>query len=116
MAVRPIPRRLLVHDLIYHEFIEDEEWKESFQAPITIQNVLFQPVTGMNRTMQGEEVEMQASTVLFIDRVNSSNYVRMIEKSKVYRADEPAREMRVIRVDELFTDSPNSHHFEVGLI
>lgn len=116
MAVRPIPRRLLVHDLIYHEFVEDEEWKESFQPPITINNVLFQPVTGMNRTMQGEEVEMQASTVLFIDRVHSSDYIRMIEKSKVFRADEPSREMRVIRVDELFVDSPNSHHYEVGLI
>ncbi len=116
MAVRPIPKKLLVHDLIYHEFINDEEWKESFQPPVTINNVLFQPVTGMNRTMQGEEVEVQASTVLFIDRKNSSQYIRMIEKSKVYRADEPGREMRVIRVDELFVDSPLSHHFEVGLI
>lgn len=112
MNIRPIPRKLLIHTVIYEEYLGDEAFGESFGAPITVGRVLVQPLHKMRRDPNGEEVEIHS--VIFIDSVNTPLARPFVGKSKVNFNGE---DLRVVSCEPLYTLNPDvPHHYEVTLV
>lgn len=109
--IRPIPKQLLIHSVVYYEFVEDDAWEDDFLQPVTINHVRVEPATFLNRTNNRES--NMARHILFIDRVHSSSYPRMKEKSKVIFMGE---DYEVQKVNPYYAIGPEPHHYEVELV
>lgn len=108
--VRPIPKRLLLHSIVYTEKVKNDRWGKN--DPVTIDKVLVQPASTLN--IKSNRQDVTADHLLFIDRVNSSHFFKMTEGSKVKFGDED--EWIVSKVKTLYALSDDPHHYEVELI
>ena len=111
MAVKPIPKRLLIHSVDYREYIQDDRWGDRYADPVTLRFVRVEPATALNRDATKEEISGQA--VLFLDRVFTRPFVEPKEKSKVTFK---GREYEIHEVKALYAFGPDAHHFEVVLV
>lgn len=109
--VRPIPRRLLIHSVIYEEYSGNSGWGETYLPPVTLENVLVQPVSNINRSNIAEEKRYKA--ILFFDMTHSTPKVTFKEKSRVTFNGET---MTVQGVNTLYALSATPHHIEVELV
>lgn len=111
MRIKPIPRKLLIHTIEYEEFVKDGSFGEEFAPVETLTRVLVQPKTEIMRDSYQEEIQIDA--IVFLDSVNTPNFKRLKEKSKVHFGE---REWRVVACDALYTFDPAiPHHYEVKL-
>jgi len=109
MGVRPIPKNLLIHEVEYREYIQDDRWGDRFGDPVTLRYVRVEPASDLRRDATKES--MPSETVLFIDRVHSSPFIEPKEKSKItFRG----REYEVHQVKALYAFG--LHHYEVVLV
>lgn len=111
MAVKPIPKRLLIHSVDYREYIQDDRWGDRFADPITLRFVRVEPATALNRDATKEEIPARA--ILFLDRVFTRPFVEPKEKSRVTFQ---GHEYEVHEVKALYAFGPDVHHFEVVLV
>ncbi|MEK4825128.1 putative minor capsid protein [Niallia sp. FSL W8-0951] len=112
MNIPPIPKKLLIHTIEYEEFVKDGSFGEEFAPTETISYVLVQPSSKLRRDGNGEEV--QTLGVVFLDAVNTPNFKRLKEKSKVRFKK---KDYRVIECESLYALDPDTpHHYEVSLI
>lgn len=111
--MRPIPKALLRHTILYHEKNNDVKdlryHNDGYKDPITISNVCIQPSFSKRNTSSGEEKSYKS--LLIIDGFNSSPVIKPIYLSKIVFDDE---EMIVQNVKE-FYDKGKLHHYEVDL-
>ncbi|KGL44486.1 hypothetical protein EP56_07755 [Listeriaceae bacterium FSL A5-0209] len=103
-----IQRRLLIHNVEYKEYIPKSAYGEEWEEPVPVNRVRVQPVNRVVKTSNGDDI--QSSTLIFIDRINSSPAFRPSEKS-IFIFDN--REYNVVSVDEVYTRGSNVHHWEV---
>ncbi|MET3504944.1 putative minor capsid protein [Halalkalibacter oceani] len=111
MRIRPIPKRVLIHSIEYEEFVRDGSFGDEFAPAETISFVLVQPKAELRRDGTGEEVQVQG--VIFLDAVNTPNFKRLREKSKVHFN---GHDYRVVACDALYALDPKTpHHYEVDI-
>ena len=109
--VKPIPRRLLIHSVTYEEYAGNDGWGETYLSPVTLENVLVQPVSNISRSNIAEEKRYRA--ILFFDMTHSTPKVTFKEKSRVTFNGET---MIVQKVNTLYALSTTPHHIEVELV
>jgi len=109
--IKPIPLSLLIHKVIYEEYAERSGWGETYLPPVTLENVLVQPVSNINRSNTAEEKRYKA--ILFFDMTHSKPLVKFKERSKVTFEGEV---MYVQKVNTLYALSTTPHHIEVELV
>ena len=78
MAVKPIPKNLLIHSVEYREYIQDDRWGDRFADPVTLRFVRVEPASDLQRDATKESMPSEA--VLFIDRVHSNPFIEPKEK------------------------------------
>ncbi|MFB4164802.1 putative minor capsid protein [Alteribacillus sp. JSM 102045] len=111
-TIRPIPKRLLIHSIMYIEKMDGDGWNDSSSpAPIDIERVRVDAATSITR--DSDKRSVTADHVLFIDRVHSSQFFRMKEGSTV---EFNGREWKVESVKEFYDFREQPHHYEVGLV
>lgn len=113
MGVRPIPRKLLIHTVEYHEKVEDSRYSVGYSSPITINNVLTslsRQVTASNSVRNGASENRVMKGMLFIDCVYSSPAMELKPQSKIIFE---GQEFYVLKVTPIYAVS--LHHYEVEL-
>ncbi|WP_153124672.1 putative minor capsid protein [Peribacillus tepidiphilus] len=108
--VKPIPKRVLIHEVTYEEYAGNDGWGESYKEPVTLSNVLVQSVSNISRSNTAEEKLYKS--LLFFDVVNSSASAEFTfkEKSKVTFEGQV---MTVAKVNPCYAFT--LHHYEVEL-
>ncbi|MCM3404254.1 MULTISPECIES: putative minor capsid protein [Bacillaceae] len=109
--VKPIPKKVLIHFVTYEEYLGKGRMDEEYKQPITLSNVLVQPVSNIKRSNIAEQKAFQS--LLFFDVVNSSSEAlfEFKEKSKVTFQ---GQRMTVNKVNPVHAFS--LHHYEVELV
>lgn len=108
--VRPIPKELLIHSVVYEEHQEKDRYGNEFKEPVTLSNVLVQPVSSIKRADSGDQVAY--NSLLFFDCVNSlPSSITFVKGSKVSFHGET---MYINKVNPIYTFS--LHHYELELI
>lgn len=112
MRIKPIPKRMLVHTIIYEEYEEEGPFGGGdFADPITIEGVRVEPSSSIRQNSNGEEIVLKGT--VFLDAQNTPLYRKLKEKSKVTFGDD---DYRVHQCQALFAlDGVTPHHFEVEL-
>ena len=111
-SIKPIPKHLLIHSIIYEERADGDGWNnEPVSDPITVNNVRVQPSRILSRTSNREEIT--ADHVLFLDRVHSSHFFKMKEGATV-KFNGDAWKVETVQTFYDFRQEP--HHYEVGLV
>ncbi|MBU9711065.1 putative minor capsid protein [Evansella tamaricis] len=112
--IRPIPRKLLIHEVEYREYLgsgrNGETWAED-KDMISLKHVRIEPSSEVKRTAYGDERQLHG--ILFIDHRNSNPNIKPKEKSKVYFN---GQEHFVNKVDVIYGLGNTPHHYEVELI
>lgn len=105
-----MPKEILIHEVVYEEYIEKDRHGNSFKEPVTLKNVLVQPVSSIKRA--GDVDNKAYDSLMFFDCVNSTPLdVTFTKKSKITFNGET---MIVDKVNPIYTF--NLHHYELELI
>ena len=108
--VRPMPKAILIHSVQYKEYLGKNRYGNNFKEPITLKNVLIQPVSSIKRDNLGDSVSF--NSLMFYDCTNSiPRDVTFTKKSIITFGDD---EMVVNKVNPIYTFS--LHHYELELI
>lgn len=108
--VKPIPKKLLFHSILYEEFVEDD-WGKRYLAVLEVNNVRLEPINAIFRSNIKDDVE--GSTLLFVDRSFSAPYIRLKERSRVTFN---GVQYEVMKVNEYPDNVPGlPHHYEIIL-
>ncbi|MBG9785625.1 putative minor capsid protein [Shouchella lehensis] len=112
MRIRPIDKRLLIHQIIYEEFEEEGPFGGGgFAQPLPIDRVRVEPSSSFRQDSNGEEIALKAT--VFLDAKNTPLFRKLKEKSKVTFGDD---DYRVHQCQALFAlDGVTPHHYEVEL-
>ena len=115
MRVRPLPKRWLIHDIIYQERIpgKDSYGNPLFAEPTTIKHVRFDDSTVFSRDQT--QTKIQAEAVIFIDSTHSTNLPeKFVEESKITFNE---REYTLKKVVTLYYPHKNDvRHWELEVI
>ena len=111
--MKPIPKKLLIHDVMYHRQIKAQDfYEESTLDPGTpISFIRMEPMTKVIRDKNRAEVQLSA--VLFYDCKNSRPKGIKFETDDVIVFN---GEFHKIQIIEPLYDSKRLHHYELGLI
>jgi len=115
MRVRPLPKRWLIHDIIYQERIpgKDSYGNPLFAEPTTIKHVRFDDSTVFSRDQT--QTKIQAEAVIFVDSTHSTNVPeKFVEQSKITFNDEVYTLKKV--VDCYYPNKNKIHHYELEVI
>lgn len=111
MTVRPIPKHLLIHQIIYKEYVGSNGWDGNFSPGIPIQHVRVDPV--MNVSRKPGTVSSEAKHIVFVDRSHSTPYPdKFLEQSKI---EWNGKEYELVVVKPLYDTSQIPHHYELEL-
>jgi len=110
MAVKPIPKRLLIHSVDYREYIQDDRWGDRYADPITLRFVRVEPATALNRDATKEEIPARAicSWTGFLPG--------LLWSRRKSQGTFKGREYEIHEVKALYAFGPDVHHFEVVLV
>lgn len=70
--MKPIKKRLLIHDVTVKSQTDESSWKKEYSTDISVTNVLVQLVISNNDYQNGNEM-VKGNALLFYDYKNSSN-------------------------------------------
>jgi hypothetical protein len=109
--VRPIPLKLLIHTVTYEEKLKGDGWSDGYAQPVTINHVLVQPASSIQRSSVATEIVYDS--VLFFDMQNSTPVTDFVKGSKItLNGGDP---MYIEKVNTLYAFGDTPHHLEVGL-
>lgn len=111
MAVKPIPKRLLPHEISVEEFTGGGRYGDEWSPPSIFSRVRIEPSSKV--TVNGSGEDTVAQSILFIDAKNSKPAKGLTVKSRVTFNGEV---MTVNKVDPHYADSNKVHHWECELI
>jgi len=113
MKVKPLPKRWLIHSIVYKEIDGVDDWDtEKFKEPIVISKVRVDLTRQFARNNQS--LELIAEAVIFIDAHHSSPFLIPKERSKIIFN---GREYTVKRVAELYyPEQDKIRHLEIEVI
>ncbi len=109
--IKPIPKRLLPHSVIYKEYLgnngEGDEWGEE----MSLSFVKVEEKTQLKVTSNGREIVGNAK--MFYDLINSNGLAnKPTQNSKITFND---KEYSIIDVDSLYATKVTPHHYEILL-
>ncbi|WP_373705895.1 putative minor capsid protein [Jeotgalibaca porci] len=113
VSFSPIPTYMLIHDVIYHPPIEEDDGGMGggeTPEPIPIKQVRFEPKR--KKITKIDNSESYTNGILFIDYVNSKPFT-MVHENGVIEFN--GRKLSIVEVKELYTIDPAPHHLEVML-
>lgn len=111
MIIRPLPKKLLIHEIEYSEYAGSNGWDGSFNVPTMIENVRVDPKTAIKRT--SDSFSKDVNHIVYVDRTHSKPYPKFKEKSKITWK---GKEYELNEVKEFYDTDPNEpHHYELGL-
>jgi len=118
LAIKQIPKSLLIHNVGYLEYIADDWNKNQYAPRVEVNNVRIDYLTDMQIASIAENKRYRAT--MFYDSVNSSPLdLKFKEKSKIVLDDPNANEgaitFYIVGIKYLYTDSIKVHHLEVML-
>lgn len=108
--VKPIPKKLLIHELEYSECVGSNGWDKEFAEPINIKNVRVQPMTKLVESTNSSRIE--ATHIIMIDSKHSKPYIKPTEGSTI-KWNRGNKDFEVIRVSEFYAFKDTPHHYEV---
>lgn len=109
--IKPIPKRLLPHNCIYKEYLDNTGEGDKWGVDTPLKFVKVEEKTQLRVTSNGREIVGNAR--LFYDLTNSSGLsAKPIQNSKIIFK---GREYRVVDTDILCGEENNPHHYEVML-
>lgn len=112
MLFKPIPKKLLVHSVIYEKQSDNTAWGgKGNQESVTINRVRFEPdfktvVTGLNQ-------EHVIKGILYMDACYSEPFIIPKVDDVIIYKEEP---LTVVSCEVLYTLSDTPHHVEVTLV
>lgn len=110
--MRPIPRRLLIHEVSIKGVIGKDSWgKPQFSKQADLSFVRVEPSIKVVRDKNNQEIQLAAT--LFYDCINSR------PKNMEFRADQivafSGEAHRIVTI-ELLYDERKLHHYEIGMV
>ncbi len=84
MRIRPLPKKWLIHTVIYEEKLpgKDSHGNPLFDKPIDIEHVRFDDSTVFSR--DNTDTKVLANAIIFVDSTNSINAPKkFVEESKI---------------------------------
>lgn len=109
MNIKPIPIKLLSHQIRYEEYASSDGWDSEFKDPIIISNVRIDPFRKLKRTTKSESIN--TSHILIIDRINSSSFHEFKERSKITWNN---KIFEITKVNPIYGFN-EIHHYELEL-
>ena len=109
--IKPIPKRLLPHEVNYQEYNGDSGEGETFKTVITLKNVKIEDNKQFTYTSNGRELTSNAT--LIYDCINSSGLTNKPINNSIIEFK--STKYRIINVEVLCADSDIPHHYEVSL-
>ncbi|WP_281659124.1 putative minor capsid protein [Halobacillus sp. Cin3] len=122
MRIRPIPRKLLIHTVEYHQYKPADSsnsgtnWgsgsEGSFEEPVTIKLVRIEPSSKV--IIGASSQQLQEKAILYYDTTHSApKHVNFVRKSKVIFQGQTHF---IEQVDPLYALGDEPHHYELRLI
>lgn len=114
MNIRPLPKRWLIHEIIYEGYTgQKDDWgNDKFEEPITIKHVRFDDSTVFSR--DNTQTKVLANAVIFVDAKYSTPIPDFKEQSKVTFND---KEFVIQKVVPCYYPTKNAvHHYELEVI
>ena len=112
MLFKPIPKKLLIHSVIYEKKSENMAWGgKGNQAPVTINRVRFEP--DFKKVLTGTNQEQVIKGILYMDAHYSLPFVIPKVDDVIIYAEDP---LTVVSCEVLYTLSDTPHHVEVTLV
>ncbi|WP_203554952.1 putative minor capsid protein [Bacillus sp. B15-48] len=114
MRVRPLPKKWLIHEIVYEGFTgEKDDWgSDSYDYPITIKHVRFDDSTVFSR--DNTQTKVIANAVIFVDAMHSTPFLEFKEQSKVRFND---KDYVIKKVVPCYYPHKNEfHHWELEVI
>lgn len=114
MRVRPIPKRWLIHSIVYEGYTGQKDAYQNpiYDDPITINHVRYDQSTVFSR--DSSQTKIVAEGVIFVDAVNSSPVPKFKEESKITF---DGRQLTLKKVIPLYNPQENKvHHWELEVI
>lgn len=114
MHIRPLPKRWLIHEIIYEGYTgQKDDWgNDKFEEPITIKHVRFDDSTVFSR--DNTQTKVLANAVIFVDAKYSTPIPDFKEQSKVTFND---KEFVIQKVVPCYYPIKNAvHHYELEVI
>lgn len=115
MRIGPLPKRWLIHDIVYREKLPDKDsyGNPRFAEPITIKNVRFDDSTVFSRDSTSTKV--LANAVIFVDSTYSTNIPeKFVEESKITFNDKKYVIKKV--VDCYYPNKNKIRHYELEVV
>lgn len=82
MYVRPLPKRWLIHSIVYEGYAGKDDWSNpKYDDPITIENVRFDESTVFSRDTT--QTKILADAVIFVDSTHSKPIPEFEEESRI---------------------------------
>lgn len=108
--IKPMPLELLIHKVEYRELLGENRYGKEYSEPVTLENVLVQPVSVLRKASQSN-IEL-FNSVMFYDCTNSKpHHVNFTKGSMISFSGE---EMEIEEMTPIYTFG--LHHYELGLI
>ena len=115
MRIRPLPKRWLIHDIIYQEKLpgKDSYGNPRYGDPVIIKYVRFDDSTVFSRDTT--QTKIVANAVIFVDATHSTNLPeRFVEESKITFNGKEYVIKKV--VDCFYPDRNKIRHWELEVI
>lgn len=110
MNILPIPKKLLIHNVIYLEKGESNGWDNVLNDPVEINYVRVTPKNRFERKQNAEGI--YATHVMLVDRINSSAFPNFKAGSTIKWF---SKDYEISEVTPAYDDK-EIHHYEVGMI
>ena len=111
-AIRPIPRKLLIHTVTLQKKISEDKWgKETLEAGTKLEHVRVEPSSRIVRNKENAEVQLAAT--LFYDCRNSRPSGITFQEDDIILFN--GQKHKVQTIEPLY-DEKKLHHYEMGLI
>jgi hypothetical protein len=109
--IKPIPKKLLPHEVFYLEYDKDNGEGETFKQSITLKNVRIEDNKQFNYTSNGRE--LMSNATLFYDYINSSGLTNEPVINSIIEFKD--KKYRIVNIEPLYANSNIPHHYEVSL-
>jgi len=112
MLNRPIPRKLLIHEVFYSEYLNEDAWSgKTYKTAVTLKYVRLETVKKNMLNSQGESSQDRA--MLIFDCINSSPQASFNKKDRItFRGEN----YEIREIDILEGTGNKIHHFEIMLV
>lgn len=113
MRVRPLPKKWLIHTIVYEGFTgkKDAVQNPIYDAPIAIQFVRYDPSTVFSR--DSVQTKIVANGVIFVDSTHSSPIPEFKEESKITFKDQTSILKKIVPCYQPKSDEVRHWELEV---